>query len=262
MARWPTRTALASGLAVMAAAAPVEGRAQARSTGDREVRPAAAAGRSLILPGWGQKVLGQRRAWAYAAAEVVLWALWANRRSLATDARDAYRDLAWSEARLDPGERHDGDWDYYEKLSHWQRSGAFDRDPAAPGVQPEEDPSTFNGSVWALARDLYFQGDMPPPDAPTYRRAVEYYERAAYGPAFLWDWSGREAALTRYRALIDESDDRFRQATTAIGVVVANHLLAAGDAYLSSLPGEPRLRVTPGGVRGSWRLGFRVAAPR
>jgi len=37
--------------------------------------PATVAGRSLLVPGWGQYVLGQRRAWAYLAVEAALWAL-------------------------------------------------------------------------------------------------------------------------------------------------------------------------------------------
>ena len=54
--------------------------------------------------------------------------------------------------------------------------------------------------------------------------------------------------------LIESSDARFRQATTALGVVIANHLLSAADAYLSS-PGREaiaRIRLIPGqGVRHS-----------
>jgi hypothetical protein len=256
------RRALAAGLFLLAVAPPA-GRAQlATAPGSMGPTPAAVAGRSLLVPGWGQHVLGQKRAWLYLGVEAALWALWADRRSLGSDAREAYRDLAWSEARLATGARTDGSWAYYETLEKWTRSGAWDRDPARTGVQPEDDPDTYNGSIWQRARDLYFPpGSVPSEGDPAYERALAYYAQHAYGEAFLWDWSGKEAALLRYQGLIRTSDDRFRQATTALGAVLANHLLAGVDAWLSArAPAEVRLRVAPGSAVGpaGWTLGVRL----
>jgi hypothetical protein len=210
------------------------------------------AARSFLLPGWGQQSLGQRRAVAYALVEVGLWALWGNRRLAASHSRSAYRDLAWHEARAHLAPRQEGAWAYYETMSHWRASGTFDRDPTSPGTQPEEDPTTYNGSVWQLARDLYVPpGTLPPEGDPDYQRALQYYEAHAYGTAFLWDWSGKSGEMSRYQALIQESDHRFSQATAAVGAVLANHLLSGIDAYLSARgPAETNLRLEPAST---WR---------
>ncbi|MGD8321078.1 MAG: hypothetical protein PVJ02_11495 [Gemmatimonadota bacterium] len=206
-----------------------------------------AAARSFLLPGWGQHVLGQRRALVYAAVETGLWALWGNRRIATAHSRDAYRDLAWQEARLQSAVRREGAWDYYEAMSKWHASGAFDSNPDAAGVQPEMDPGTFNGSVWQLARDLNIpSGTSPPESDPAYQRALAYYEAHAYGAAFLWDWSGKDAEMARYKSLIHESDSRASQATAALGAVLANHILSGVDAYLSArIPAETHLRLEP-----------------
>lgn len=208
---------------------------------------ASATLRSLLLPGWGQWALGQRRGAAYAAAEATFLVLWADRRARAGDLRDGYRDLAWTTARGGSGARRDGPWSYYETLTKWVRSGAFDRDPSTPGIQPEEDPTTFNGSVWSLARALHLGGGAAGPGDPRHAAAVAWYGERAYGEDFLWDWTGKEPALAEFRDLIDGSDRRFRQATTALGAVLANHLLSAADAFLSSrTPAIPSASVAPG----------------
>lgn len=239
--------------------------AQEAATGPSDPNAAVVAGRSLLLPGWGQRTLGQRRAWGYALVEAALWGLWAERRSAGGDLRDRYRDLAWTEGRLRTGDRVDGDFAYYETLSKWTRSGAFDGDPLASGVQPEEDPATFNGSIWALARDLYLgEGGPASPDDPGYARALDYYMARAYGEALLWDWTGKVDTLEEYRALIHRSDDRYRQATAAIGAVLANHLLSATDAYLSARSRhDVGVRVAPPSPEGrGWTLLVRVRPGR
>jgi hypothetical protein len=184
---------------------------------------------------------------AYAAAEAALWVLWADRRARAGDLRRGYRDLAWTTARGGSGPRRDGPWSYYETLTKWLRSGAFDRDPSTPGIQPEEDPATFNGSVWSLARAIHMGGGVTGPGDPRYEAAVTWYGERAYREDFLWDWTGREPALAEFRNLIDGSDRRFRQATAALGAVLANHLLSAADAFLSSRTAAvPKASVAPG----------------
>jgi hypothetical protein len=206
---------------------------------------------SLALPGAGQHVLGQRRKWAYAALEVVGWAVFLERRSAGRDYRERYRDYAWDYGRLQSGQRVDGDFEYYETLSKWTASGAFDADAALVGIQPEMDPATYNGSIWSLASQIYIPGGGPVPETdPTYQSALAYYVLRAYGPQFLWDWSGVPGGKAEIASQIKAADDRFRQATTAIGVVIANHIISAGDAYLSArgraLPA--RVAVIPSGL--------------
>jgi hypothetical protein len=190
---------------------------------------------SLVVPGAGQHTLGQNRKWLYAAVELAGWLAFFERRSAGGDLRGRYRDYAWQEGRIQSGARVDGDFDYYETLSHWTASGSFDSDGLLQGIQPEMDPTTYNGSIWALASQIYLPGGGPLPETdPAYQAALAYYVGRAYGAAFLWDWSATVGGRDRLADLIEETDDRFRQATTALGIVIANHLVSAVDAFLSA----------------------------
>ena len=142
--------------------------------------------------------------------------------------------------------RTDGDFVYYETLSKWQRSGAFDAEPELPGVSPELDPQTFNGSVWALAIEIFSLDSADPLSSPGYAAAIAYYEEMAYGPDFLWDWGSSPAAQGRFTDLITESDSRFRGARQALGLWLANHLVSALDGFVTArvqAVGESRLLI-------------------
>lgn len=218
---------------------------------------------SLVVPGGGQHLLGQDRKWAYAALEVVGWALFVERRHAGSDYRDRYRDYAWENGRLQGAARVDGSFEYYERLAHWTRSGAFDRDGNTPGVQPELDESTFNGSVWSLAARIFLGGSTTVPEShPAYADALAYYGERAYAPDFLWDWGAAPDAHARYADLLDASDSRFRQATTVLGVIIANHVFSAADAYLSARgrASLPRIRIMPDAQQlQGWSLVMTVA---
>lgn len=199
---------------------------------------------SLGLPGAGQHAMGQNRKWVYLALETVGWAFFLERRGAGGDLRDEYRSLAWDRARAQTGPRVDGDFGYYETLTKWTSSGVFDSDPLAAGLQPEGDASTFNGSVWALSQQIFLPSGTPiNPDDPAYLSALNYYRDRAYGEAFLWDWSGSPGAQQEFSDLISDSDDRFRQATTAVGLVIANHLVSAADAFLAARGVQPPARI-------------------
>jgi hypothetical protein len=221
---------------------------------------------SLVLPGAGQHVLGQNRKWAYLALEVAGWAFFVERRRAGGDYRERYRDFAWQYGRIQSAARVDGDFEYYERLAHWTRSGAFDRDAGAPGVQPELDDTTFNGSVWSLATRIFLgEAQNVPETDPAYQGALAYYGEEAYETALLWDWSGAPGAQSEYTHLLDTSDSRFRQATTVLGVIIANHVLSATDAYLSARgrATAPRLRIVPDAALGSgWSVLLTVPLPR
>lgn len=224
---------------------------------------------SLVLPGAGQHRLGQARSWAYLAIEVASWTLHLEERSRAMDLRTRYHNLAWTAARLHTTTRQEGTWAYYELLVHWTRSGAYDMDPTMPGTQPESDPSTYNGWIWTLAREIYFPpGQTVSPGDPAYEQALAYYQSRAYGSGFLWDWSRSPGSQKDYARLINRSDSGFRVATIALGAVFLNHLVSAADAYLSGLSKgraptthlslEPDM--TPFGAR--WTARLRVSLPR
>ncbi|MFP3949335.1 MAG: hypothetical protein ACLFWG_11470, partial [Longimicrobiales bacterium] len=190
---------------------------------------------SLAAPGSAQWMHGQHRTWLYMGMELVGWLGFLHARHRGADFRDAYRDVAWSYARVDAvGEDFDGGFDFYETLGQWTASGAWDADPETDGVQPETDPSTYNGNIWSLASDLYLSGEGAASDPEALQMALLYYRERAYRPEQAWNWSGNSSQLERYRDLIERSDDSFRRATVILGAVVANHLLSAVDGFLSS----------------------------
>jgi len=237
--------------------------AQRAPSGPRPLRP---AGMSLLVPGLGQRALGQWRGWVYLSVELVGWALYVDRRRAAADYRDGYRDFAWANARLQTDPRRDPAFPYYETLSHWQRSGAFDTDLATEGIQPEGDATTYNGAIWARAVGLFLGGGVGEPTDPGYETALGYYRDRAWGPEYLWDWSGTGDAMGEFAGLIESSDDRARQATNVLGVVIANHLVAAVDAYLSARgsPVSVDVRAEPREARvgARWEARVRWRAPR
>ena len=199
------------------------------------VSPGIATAASLAFPGSGQLILGQGRWALYVGLELTGWLVALDHRRTGHRQRSEYFDLSWMVARSGgTGPRQDdGDWEYYERMGSWLRSGSYDADPFRAGVQPEEDLKSFNGATWVLAKDLYLPAGAGETN-PAYARALEYYEKRAYPAEQRWDWTGREASMIEYRNLITRSDEALRTATVVLGAVVANHLLSAVDAFVSS----------------------------
>lgn len=217
---------------------------------------------SLAVPGAGQAALGLRRWPLYILAEAGFWWLWADARGDFHAFSDGYRDLAWNAARIPDGPRREGGWSYYEAMSHYVSSGTFDADAAA-GLQPEEDPTTWNGTVWEIARGIYLPGGVANPGTPGYEDALAWYRSRAAGPGFLWTWAGRETDLGRFRGLIGSADEARRTQTTALGLILANHLVSAIDALLVArlrAPARPELRgtIVPGPMGPAWRIQLRL----
>lgn len=220
-------------------------------TGQQAGNSLKAAGLSALLPGAGQFTQGRRRWILFLTAEAAAWAFHLDARQDGRQLRTGYRDLAWAVGRGAPQPRMDGAFEYYERMAFWTRSGAFDSEPGSPELDPERDPSTYNGAQWALAASIFLQGDPHAlPGAPGYDEALEYYRDRAYEAPFVWDWSDAGADHDRFRALIDESDDRFRTASVALALVAGNHLLAAVDAFAAARMGAGadglQLRLEPG----------------
>jgi hypothetical protein len=228
----------------------------------RELGVAAA---SAAIPGAGQYLQGRRRWALFLAAELVGWGVHLDAGADGRRQRRAYRDLAWSEARGQPVPRVDGDFDYYERLAHWTRSGSYDSDPSDTDLQPERDPGTYNGAQWRLAADLFLGGDRDAgPGSAGYADALDFYRERAYGDAFLWDWSAAPERQSRFGDLIDESDGRFRTARLALAGVVANHLLSAVDAFVAERSGRTSplvVRLAPAAERGTGAWWLRASIP-
>lgn len=235
----------------------------------RSLGPGRAFLYSVVVPGSGQWLLGQGRWPPYTALELWVWVQFLDARREGTQLRNRYRDLAWLVARrVSVGSRRDGDFEYYEALSSFRASGALDADPVRPGIQPEPDERTYNGSAWALAKAIFFPaGEGPPPeDSPEYQRALAHYRQRAYSSEFAWDWGENGLEQEAYMRLIRSSDEVLRRATIMIGVLLGNHLVSAVDALISARI-QARLPLPPVGVEalydprsahGGWLLVFRV----
>lgn len=217
--------------------------------GDDPPRSSTATLASLALPGSGQLVQGRDRGWAYLGVEAMAVLGYLERSRSGDRLRSRYRDLAWEVARIQTELRRDGDFGYYEALGEYASSGAWDRDPATEGLQPETNPETYNGRIWKLAREIYLGADDGEPGSEAYERALDYYRERGYGPGMRWSWPDDPEARQRYRGLIDRSDERFREATIALGIVLGNHILSAVDAFASSRlgahPGSHSLSLGP-----------------
>lgn len=193
---------------------------------------------SALVPGGGQYLQRQGRWTAYLAAEVWAWIQYVERRREGRALQDDYRDLAWLVARrVSSGRRIDGNWEYYESMSQYNSSGAYDVAPDFPGVQPEENPETFNGALWALAQEIFFPEDPEKPvdvDSEPFRRALAYYTSRAYPSHLTWDWGDDALHQLEFQDLIRQSDENLRRSTTMVGLILANHLLSAVDALIST----------------------------
>ena len=209
------------------------------------IRPLASA----AVPGTGQLLGGQDRGALYLVTETYLAARFLAEQGEGRAQAKQFRDLAFQVARqrFAPGLR-DTAFGYFEEMGKFIESGPFDTDPGAALVPPL-DARTFNGHVWRLARETFFQDpdSFPGADTEEYQRALEFYRRRAVGAGFEWSWRGAALEHDLFRQSIRASDRAFRAATQHLGAMLANHLLSAIDAFVSQrlAPQGPRL-----GIRG------------
>jgi hypothetical protein len=217
------------------------------------VRPLA----SLLLPGAGQLMGRQDRGAVYLAAEIYLLSGLLRTSEEARRDADRYEALAYDVARqaFSPT-RRDTVFEYYEQMERFIESGRYDTDPG-PAFAPESDPATYNGSVWLLARRTFWEDPDTPPDptSPQYWRALQFYQTRAVGPDFQWSWRDHSLEHSVFRETIHKSDDGYRRAQAQVGLVLANHVASAVDAFVSSrlaaAAGRPATLHTTVGTRGA-----------
>lgn len=193
---------------------------------------------SLIVPGSGQLLKGRDRGMVYLAAEAFLLTRFLQLRHDGRRGAQRYRDLAFTVARrgFAPA-RRDTSFEYYEQMERYTASGEFSLNPDPNGTLiPEEDPTTYNGSRWILAKQTFFPdpSNPPPPNSQLYLDALNFYRREAVGPDFRWSWRDASLEQQEYRATIRSSDDAFRSAQNQLGLLLANHLVSAVDALIST----------------------------
>lgn len=191
---------------------------------------------SAIVPGAGQLLLRQDRALAYMVVEAFIVGRYVRNRQEADRQRASYRELARTAARslFATGPLPDGDFDYYELMEKYVESGVYDLVPGGD-VDPEDDATTFNGSVWRLARETFWTDANQPP-APTssaYLRALDFYMRRAIRPDFRWSWRNARLEQDVYVRTIDASNQAFRNSIADLGALLANHALSTVDAYVT-----------------------------
>lgn len=196
------------------------------------VRPVA----SFVLPGSGQIMAHQDRAAIYIGTEVYGLTRFIQLTMASHHDATRFRDLAFEVARapFSPTQR-DTVFEYFETMQRYMESGQFDRDPGA-AFAPEGDTTTYNGTVWLTARRTYWRDPDTPPDPQSleYARAVQFYDSHAVGSGYLWSWNNSEEQLNVYRETIRKSDSAFRKAQDQLGILLANHVASAVDAFISS----------------------------
>jgi hypothetical protein len=138
-------------------------------------------------------------------------------------------------------------------MQHFPESGRLE--VIAGGVlDPEPDTTTFNGSVWLLARRTYWSDVNVEPDTSSreWKRAAEFYLRRAYDQPYRWSWTRAPLEFDEFRRLIRRTNDSNRKSLQDLGAIIANHMLSAVDAYVTV-----RLRRRPTQASGDagWELG-------
>lgn len=192
---------------------------------------------SAAVPGAGQYVLGMHRWVPMLAAEAFGWWEYRGQRRDGHAFENRYKALACAvPRRVSAGGCPDTtNFQYYEDMAkvEYTGSGSFDANPTAAGLQPETDPETLNGSVWALAQSLY-HAEGAAPGSPEYQAALAYYEQNAIPAAYAWAWGENVLEQEVFRRLIRRSDDSFRRASRTLGLVLANHVVSAVDALVTA----------------------------
>lgn len=189
---------------------------------------------SAIVPGAGQAVLHQHRLVVYLAVEGFVWLQYFKDMRDWRQQRAAYRNLAAGVARgpftANPPV---GTWAYYEEMEHYLESGVYSANGSTTDVSPEPDESTYNGAMWRLARSTFWSDPAHPPAAGSaeYQRALDFYKSRAIRPEYRWSWRNAQLELDLYRWRINKANDAVRRATSDLGIVLANHVLSAVDAF-------------------------------
>lgn len=255
------RAASLAGLAVIAAVRMGVTQSQASPPPTSAfVRPLA----SILLPGSGQLLAHQDRGAVYLAAEVYLLSRFLQLDHEATTGAQRYQNLAFDVARRSFGPiQRDTIFEYYEQMERFAESGPYDAGPG-PAFVPESDSTTYNGSMWLLARRTYWKDPNVPPDptSPQYLKALQFYQARAVGPNFQWSWRNHSLEHEVFKDYIRRSDNAFRRAQNQVGLLLANHLLSAVDALisarLSAAAGRPAQMQSTVGLSGRSEVRFSI----
>jgi hypothetical protein len=209
---------------------------------------------SAVLPGAGQAMLRVERFVPYMAFEAYSWAQYTAHSREYRRHRNAYQELSSRVARspftiVFP----QGDFEYYERMQHFAQSGRLEV-VSGGFLDPEPDTTTFNGSVWLLARRTFWQNVDVTPDTSTleWKRAADFYLRRAYYQPFQWSWINAPLEFDDFRRLIRRSNDSNRKSLQDLGAIIGTHMLSAVDAYVTV---RLRRRLSQESRVGAWDAG-------
>lgn len=224
---------------------------------------------SAVMPGAGQFYLKTDRWVPFVAVETWAWVKYLQNKRRGRELEQEYKDLAWDVARrLTTSTRQDSAFTYYEAMGRYDRSGLFDADALTPGLQPEPDSTTFNGTQWRRARGLYLRGIPALPGTTEYENALAYYRANAIPDGYTWSWGNSLLEQRTFQETISRSDAAFRAATRMMGVILANHIVSAVDALVQARVKtlqEHRIRigstVEPAGSTYFWTTTVQIPLP-
>ncbi len=172
---------------------------------------------------------------AYMAGELWAWTQYLDRRREGRRLQKAYRDLAWFVARrVSSGRRVDGELEYYEAMTQYQASGAFESSPGTRESNQKTTPRPSMDRSGLLAREIYSLDD---PDIPeggigSVRQGASVLPGKGHTPVLRLELEQQYPPTGGIRRP-DPGVTRISRGTTMVGVILANHLLSAVDALVS-----------------------------
>lgn len=161
-------------------------------------------GATLLVPGWGHRMLGQNtRATAFMSAEGAIWIGFGAFRLQGEVRKDRYVEMAELFAGVPEAEGRSDE--YYRRLGDYRSAEIYDD-------EVRRDARARYGDDLA-ARAAYFERYRVPDDQ-------------------WWEWDS-SAEWRRYRDKRSDSLRSFKRSQYLVGVAVANRLVAAVDAMRS-----------------------------
>ena len=208
-----------------------------------EVNRGRAALMSLLVPGWGQYKLGSTRmAAVFGTMEAAGWIGYITFHHEESLRHDSEVLMARVHARIDV----EG------------RGADFERDVGSY-INSEE----YNREVVLFNAEAIYGGVTDP--AQRIQLVHDYVSRHSYGGGSAWQWDTNDSRV-QYLVLQKSSLSAHRNGNYALGLVVANHLLAAADALRPRRSAGEKLglwdAVPSVGLRGDgspalvWSIGF------
>lgn len=192
---------------------------------------------SAVVPGVGQAMLGNSRAVAYAAVELLSWVEYFQDRRDQNMQERAFKDIAARVARAHfTSQPADAPWAYYEQMRDFLESGAYSR--TTSGVVPETDLTTYNGAEWDIVKRAHGGDSL---------QALPDYERLAIHPEFQWSWRNAGLQWDLFKRTTGLRNDANRRRQRDLEIVLANHVLSMIDAFTTF---RLRTQSTPDGGTG------------